>query len=345
MTARRQPLELLWVHPGGREQRWHLGRLAATLAAGLIGAVTIGLIVLTALLPGALDRAGRSREMDVALRRRAQLGERLHGLVRRAELLAGQVRMHGERVQRVRALYGLPELPARPLGPHDVRPWPPTIFAGAVLYARRLVAGMEANLSRTDALVASLGEWEASHPDAARTVPAVLPLTGGDVVLLSRFGRGRDDRTGGPTFHAGLELAAPAGAPIRAPAAGVVRWAGNAPPSAGAAWWRLGQVVVLAHGSSYRTLFGYCDRILVRVGQRVASGDPIATVGTSGWAPTPRLHYEVRRRDSEGDWQAVDPMSLLLDLGALRADSTPQALPAGGEEALRPPALPSAFRR
>jgi murein DD-endopeptidase MepM/ murein hydrolase activator NlpD len=103
--------------------------------------------------------------------------------------------------------------------------------------------------------------------------------------------------------------------------------------------------VVIAHGSRYRTLFGHCDRLLVRVGQKVESGQPLATVGSSGRAASPRLHYEVRRRDADGDWLAVDPVTLLLDLDRFERELGAR-LPGRGEvDAREAPALPSAYTR
>jgi murein DD-endopeptidase MepM/ murein hydrolase activator NlpD len=150
--------------------------------------------------------------------------------------------------------------------------------------------------------------------------------------------------SGEPEFHAGLDLAARAGTPVRAPAEGVVRWAGEPPTGAGEAWWRLGRLVVLQHGDGYLTVFGHCDRTLVRAGQRVAAGAPIATVGASGWTPTPRLHYEVRRRTGDGEWRAIDPVTVALEPAFVAAAADAErAVPT--PEGPHPPPLPRAFAR
>jgi murein DD-endopeptidase MepM/ murein hydrolase activator NlpD len=120
-----------------------------------------------------------------------------------------------------------------------------------------------------------------------------LPLDGR---ITSRFARSRLHpilRIRRP--HKGVDIAAASGTAIRAPAPGrvtkVAREIGY------------GLVVQLDHGGGVTTRFAHCRSALVRVGQRVAAGARIATVGATGLATTPHLHYEVRVRG-----EAVDPL-------------------------------------
>jgi len=338
---RRPSVELRLVAAGGRETRLRLagpgGALVVATLLGLI--VALGFALVSA--PSAWTRARDRRAMDIALERRAQLGERLRALVERYQELDVQVRAHAELVDRIRLLYELPDLPPAAAAAAD-RPPPRSIFAGALIYTDRLDAVLEAVIARSDALIAVLALWEREHPEEVRAVPASMPLRAADAVTATGFGERRHPLTGEPEFHAGIDLAAPAGAGIRAPAAGIVRFAGEAPPSAGEAWWRLGRVVVVAHGSRYLTIHGHCDRILVGRGQRVAAGQTIAQVGNSGWTPSPRLHFEVRRNDGEGEWRPVDPARLWLD-PAVRSNAAFRA--AEVESALPWPPLPRAFAR
>lgn len=312
------------------------------MIAGVLGLLG-GLVLSIATLPSVLATERVQREMSTVLVRRTQLGERLRALVGRSDELQRQVDAHANRVDQVRRLYGIPEIVTVPSADRDDRIVGATIYEGALLYATRRLATIEGRLVATDVLLGALARWEADHADEVATVPALFPLTTGDVVATSGFGLQRHPVTGEPEFHAGIDFAAPEGAAIRAPASGVVRWAGEPPPNAGDVWWRLGKVVVIAHGERYRTLFGHCGRVLVRVGARVTAGQSIATVGRVGWAPMPRLHYEVRRR-SDGAWAPVDPASLLLAAPwiAEGAAAAPVARPAGG---LAPPPLPAPFGR
>ncbi|MBI3911323.1 MAG: peptidoglycan DD-metalloendopeptidase family protein, partial [Armatimonadetes bacterium] len=103
-------------------------------------------------------------------------------------------------------------------------------------------------------------------------------------IVTSRFGyRGRK-------HHHGIDIAAPVGSPIRATRDGIVRSAG----------WQggYGRLVILDHGGGLSTWYGHASKILVREGQRVAKGEVIARVGTSGEVTGPNLHFEVRRNNT-----------------------------------------------
>ena len=73
---------------------------------------------------------------------------------------------------------------------------------------------------------------------------------------------------------------------------------------------------MVRHGDRFLTLYGHCDELLVRAGQRVAAGDRLATVGETGWTTAPHLHYEIRRLRPSGEWEAVDPLDYALSLTA-----------------------------
>lgn len=99
-------------------------------------------------------------------------------------------------------------------------------------------------------------------------------------VITSRFGY----RWG--RHHHGIDISAPVGTPIRAVRDGVVTFAG----------WRggYGRLVILDHGQGLATWYGHASKILVRVGQRVTTGQEIAAVGATGNVTGPNLHFEVR---------------------------------------------------
>ena len=100
-------------------------------------------------------------------------------------------------------------------------------------------------------------------------------------------------------FHAGVDLVAPAGAPVAAAAPGRVVWAGYR-----AGGW--GLLVTIAHRDGVRTMYAHLSRVGVRLGERVAAGARVGRVGATGDATGPHLHFEVRLRGA-----AVDPLPAL----------------------------------
>jgi len=89
----------------------------------------------------------------------------------------------------------------------------------------------------------------------------------------------------GGHFHSGIDLAAPAGAPVLAPLPGFAA-AGSQPASCG-------NYVRLDHGGGLATLYCHLSRVLVGGGQLVMAGDRIGAVGSSGNSTGPHLHFEV----------------------------------------------------
>lgn len=103
----------------------------------------------------------------------------------------------------------------------------------------------------------------------------------------------------GRSFHSGLDFLAAAGDEAAAAAGGRVVFA-----ALHRGGW--GKLVVLAHASGVRTFYAHLSRIDVRLGARVAAGDTIGLVGSTGRATGPHLHFEVLVRGA-----AVDPATAL----------------------------------
>src|SRR5215204_7379185 len=99
--------------------------------------------------------------------------------------------------------------------------------------------------------------------------------------------------------HEGIDVSAPMGSPIEAPAAGVVSEAG----------WETGygNTITINHGYGIITKFAHASKLLVKSGQRVARGQRIAQVGKSGIASGHQLHYEVHVNG-----RPVDPLKYVL---------------------------------
>jgi murein DD-endopeptidase MepM/ murein hydrolase activator NlpD len=128
------------------------------------------------------------------------------------------------------------------------------------------------------------------------SVPAIAPTRG---LHTSGFGPRRDPLSGKRTFHSGLDIAAPAGKPVRATADGLVVRAGR--------MGALGNAVHLSHGFGLTTRYGHMSRLAVKPGQRVRRGDVIGYVGNTGRSTGYHLHYEVIR-----DGEPVNPLAYIL---------------------------------
>jgi murein DD-endopeptidase MepM/ murein hydrolase activator NlpD len=139
----------------------------------------------------------------------------------------------------------------------------------------------------------------AAWTEAAKSRPPadmIMPVTG---QVTSRFSRARFH----PVLqlfraHRGVDLSAPMGARVVAPAAGTVRSVG----------WRLGYglTVELQHSGGVITRYAHLRSAFVRRGDQVALGTTIAAVGTSGLSTGPHLHFEVIVQG-----KAVDPIKFL----------------------------------
>ncbi len=98
----------------------------------------------------------------------------------------------------------------------------------------------------------------------------------------------------------GINIAANAGAPVRASAAGTVTYAGNELKG-------YGNLVLIKHDNGYVTAYAHNDRLAVGRGDRVNAGQVIGYAGTTGDVNTPQVHFEIRKGT-----HAVDPRPLLV---------------------------------
>ena len=118
--------------------------------------------------------------------------------------------------------------------------------------------------------------------------------------VSSNYGPRLDPFTGLQRRHVGVDIVAPKGTPVKAPADGIVTYTTLDPT--------LGNMVVIDHGYGVITRYGHNDSSVVREGQRVKRGDTIAFVGSSGKSTGNHLHYEIRINDV-----AVNPLNYILE--------------------------------
>ncbi len=103
-------------------------------------------------------------------------------------------------------------------------------------------------------------------------------------------------------LHQGADFAAPSGTPIQSAGAGVVKFAG----------WHggHGKTVKVQHQNGLMTLYAHMSSIAVQPGQRVAQGQSVGTVGSTGLSTGPHLHYEIHLNG-----RAVNPNDAKLPTG------------------------------
>lgn len=115
-------------------------------------------------------------------------------------------------------------------------------------------------------------------------LPGIWPVEGR---IQSYFGQRADPFSGEGAFHAGVDISADSGDPVKAAADGVIasaEWAGA-----------YGRLVVLDHGNGFQTYYAHLSRFDVVPGQWLKRGEIVGRAGATGRVTSSHLHYEVRR--------------------------------------------------
>lgn len=140
-------------------------------------------------------------------------------------------------------------------------------------------------------------------PGAPRPLPGALSNL--PARITSAFGTREDPFGQGQRRHQGLDLAHPEGTPIRAIAGGTVTFAGTR--------GGYGNLVVVKLPDGTETRYAHCATLDVQAGATVAAGGTLGTVGHTGRATGPHLHFEVREGGRPVDpaaWAAEKALAL-----------------------------------
>ncbi|MBO4417363.1 MAG: M23 family metallopeptidase [Bacteroidales bacterium] len=123
--------------------------------------------------------------------------------------------------------------------------------------------------------------------DMNKFIPSLMPVCPGrDITITSPFGYRLHPIEGYVIFHSGTDIAGPRGTPVYAAADGVVS-------EVKFNFHGYGNVVDIDHGFGYATRYGHLQSANVERGQKIHRGDQIGTMGSTGRATGPHLHYEV----------------------------------------------------
>jgi murein DD-endopeptidase MepM/ murein hydrolase activator NlpD len=133
----------------------------------------------------------------------------------------------------------------------------------------------------------AFASWDGARP---AQLDFLLPVSGR---LSGTFGKKRFFNEQPRRPHSGLDIAAPKGTPVKAPAAGKVIETGN--------YFFNGNTVFIDHGEGLVTMYCHLDSIAVKVGQEVRQGDVIAHVGMTGRVTGPHLHWSVSLNNTRID--------------------------------------------
>jgi murein DD-endopeptidase MepM/ murein hydrolase activator NlpD len=275
------------------------------------GAVVVGACVVLAGIAGyatisktsELSRAARLQQENASLSR--EIGE-LHG---RLVSLSDTITQISQRDARIRVLANLepidPQVQEAGIGGPGTSDLSLSGLTGLTRRSAEVRVDLGALIRRANLLASSFKEAADSlsvHTARLAATPSIMPTQGW---LSSAFSAMREH----PILHLarpheGIDVSAPMGSPIEAPAAGVVSDAG----------WETGygNTVTINHGFGIVTKFAHTSKILVKVGQRVSRGQRIALVGNSGLATGPHLHYEVHVNG-----RPVDPLKYVLPEGVV----------------------------
>lgn len=284
--------------------RWlWLGGILLVLVL-VAGAVLAPIGIQSLLLTGRLRVLSQQNETQ-----RAILAQRQSSLDR----LQRQTDEARNRQRQMSLILGAPQTEHSGAGTESPAPLQEFTVQEAELAIRRSLK-MDAETRALLTLSDELASFARANEELTRSVPSICPLPIGSFVLTSPFGNRTSPFTNTIDFHAGIDLAAREGTPVLAPGDGRVVFAGRFPLSRNVRWWRYGNVVVLKHGERYVSIFAHLQEIAVRRGSQLVRGEPLGTVGNTGWSTSPHLHYEVRvTEDDETEPEPVDPRIFILN--------------------------------
>jgi murein hydrolase activator len=162
--------------------------------------------------------------------------------------------------------------------------------------AERQLATLEEKARRLQRLVDSLSQQKRGVTSALdiRTVQGALewPVAG---KVFERFGRQRNPKFATFTINNGLKIEALPGTPVRAVFTGTVLFS---------QWFKgYGNLIILDHGNRVFSLYGNVKASSVTVGERIATGQPIAGVGESEETSSGHLYFEIRHDNRPEDPQ------------------------------------------
>lgn len=201
--------------------------------------------------------------------------------------------------QRLKLPAGAGAMAAAPsvAGPDPASPARPGRIGALVVNIDDVVTGSQPAIAEGTAIPAARSARAPVSAAVPVSVPKAFagrftwPITGSVLTRYGPVGKGQ--------ISNGIDIAAPRGSPFRAAADGVVSYAGSEVAI-------YGGLILISHGDGWVSAYGHAERIDVTRGQAVKAGQVLGAAGQSGFAETPKLHFELRK-----DRKPVDPLLFL----------------------------------
>jgi len=279
----------IMIVPGSRAKLLRLkvrrGVLLSVISVALSG------LFAAAVLPIIYYKAAeRSRQLVTLQKENEQLREASKEL----STLREQVAYFENKANKFALMAGVQDLPSSQ-GGGGLRPGPdatpdPTLVRDEIDNLKE----------RSDVLKESFGILEKVYHDQSlllASTPSIAPVKG---MIAYGYSWRKDPFTGQPAFHTGLDIVAPKGTRVLAPADGIVVKASRETG--------YGNVVYVSHGNGVTTRYAHLDGFAVRPGQNVNRGDVLGFIGDTGRSLGAHLHYEVLVNNTK-----VDPTQYILD--------------------------------
>ena len=254
----------------------------------------------TAAVPGGVDRSLAGLRLEIQLQQR-DVGRLLQDnfsninalTARVAELQAASTRIDalGERVAQMGQLT-LDEFDFNQRvavgGPAD----PASLTASSEAELRSALGQLGEKLRRQGSQLDALQSLMANRQMENEMTPTGWPVLKG--YISSRYGERIDPFSGKNSSHHGVDFVGQRGSDVVSVANGVVVWSGIR--------GGYGRTVEIDHGNGYQTRYAHNESLVVEPGDQVTAGQVIATLGSSGRASAPHVHFEVLQ-----DGRSVNP--------------------------------------
>lgn len=160
----------------------------------------------------------------------------------------------------------------------------------------RGIASLNEEFASQQDTLAALQDYFLTTDSITAAIPTGRPVEDGWV--SSFYGYRVDPFSGKKVFHDGIDIAGKTGTPVLNVADGIVSWAGMK--------GGYGGLVEVDHGNGYVTRYAHNKTLKVKAGDRIAKGDVIALMGSTGRSTGPHVHFEVLK-----DGKSVNPYNYI----------------------------------